>query len=164
LFNPLSLIIPVLVLIPNLLYFLLTPTKIPANPPREPVILVVFERLGLFGSIISPLFFTSFITGLPELIAAFGMMFMLLIYYICWIRFFSHRREYRWLYEPLFFVPVPMAIFPVVYFLLGSAITHSIPLLISSLVFAGGHIPISLLQYQHVGKDLPGKQRLGCEA
>ena len=157
-FYPYSLIIPGLVIAPNLLFFLAKPVKVPASPPKESVFLVICERLGQTGCFVAPLFYRVNFSGAWQITAALGMALVLLVYYLCWIRFFTHGREYRWLYEPLAFIPIPMALFPVVYFLLGSAITHSIPLLISSLVFAAGHIPISLLQYQHVGENLPGQQ------
>ena len=149
-FYPLSIVITVLVLAPNPLLLWRPPVNPPANPYKEPVSLVVLERLGQIGCFVSPLFYAIYLTGTPEIVAAVGMGLMLSIYYICWIRFFTHKREYRWLFWPLFSIPVPMATCPVLYFLLASAILHSIPLLVSSLVFAAGHIPISLRQYKHI--------------
>jgi hypothetical protein len=148
-FYPLSLIISGLVLVPNLLFFLAKPVKTPANPSKEPVFLVICERLGQIICFIAPLFYRLNFSGAWEIIAALGMVLMLLVYYFCWIRFFTHGREYRWLYEPLVFIPIPMALFPLGYFLLASGVTHSIVMLISALVFAAGHIPISLIQYKH---------------
>jgi hypothetical protein len=145
-----SLIIPLLVLIPNLAFFLAKPVNVPAPPLKEPVMLVVLERVGQLGTFISPLFFNIARNSLPEKIAAGGMILMLLGYYFCWIRFFVRRREYRWLFERLFFIPVPLAVFPIVYFLLGAAVTHSLPLLFSAVVFGCGHISISLFQYRYV--------------
>jgi hypothetical protein len=150
LFHPFSIIITALVLAPNLIILFKKPVSIPPNPLKEPVILVAFERLGQLGSFISPVFYAINVSGIPEIIATFGMGLMLCIYYIGWIRFFTREREYRWLFWPLFSIPVPMALCPVVYFLLASVILHSLPLLISSLVLAAGHIPISLQQYKYV--------------
>ena len=149
-FHPLSIIITILVLAPNLLFLFKKPANIPPDLPKEPVILVVFERLGQLGAFISPVFFVIKLSGIPEIIAACGVGLMLCIYYIGWIRFFTREREYRWLYWPLFSIPVPMALCPVVYFLLASVILHSLVLLISSLALGAGHITISLQQYKHI--------------
>ena len=154
-FHQISLIIPALVLLPNLVFFSVKPVNVFVPFLKEPIILVVLKRIGQITAFIGPLFFAVSFNGWPEKIAAGFMAVMLLLYYFCWIRFFSRKREYRWLFEPLFFIPVPMAVFPIAYFLLGAGIMHSLPLLAAGVVFAAGHIPVSLLQHQYVGKNLP---------
>jgi hypothetical protein len=142
--------IPALVLAPNIIVFLKGPTNTPADLPKEPATLTVLERLGQIGCFISPAFFPINISGIIEIFAIIGIGLMLAIYYTGWIRFFTCDREYRWLSYPLFSIPVPMALSPVVYFLLSSVILHSIPLLISSIVLAAGHIPISVKSYKRI--------------
>ena len=149
-FHPISIVIPILVLLPNLLYFLKKAQNIPSPPIQEPFLLVVLERLGLAGCLIIPVFYPIKISGTMDILATVIAGQMLTVYYIGWIRFFIHNREYRFLYCPLFSVPVPLALSPVLYFLLSSAILHSLPLMISSLILASGHIPNSLKSYQRV--------------
>ena len=147
-FHPLSLIIPVLVLIPNLFFFLKSPVNIPAHQPKEPLLLTILERLGQIGCFLIPLFYSVSYSGVFEILASIAMAIMLVIYYYGWIRFFTHNREYRWLFYPLFSIPVPLALSPVIYFLLSSVILHSYPILLSSLILAVGHIPVSLKSAQ----------------
>ena len=149
-FRPLSIIIPALVLVPNIIFFLKGPINTPSDLPKEPTTLVALERSGQIGCIISPVFFPINISGIVEIFAAIAMGLMLSIYYAGWVRFFTRDREYRWLSYPLFSIPVPMALSAVAYFLLSSVILHSIPLLASSLVLAAGHIPISLKSYKRI--------------
>jgi len=79
-----------------------------------------------------------------EWVSLIGMFIFLLFYYYGWIRYFMGNREYGLLFSPLFGVPVPLAISPVLYFLCASVILHSPFMLISSLILAAGHIPASL--------------------
>ena len=148
-FHPLSLIIPALVLIPNLMYALKPPLNTPSNPPKEPIVLVVLERIGLAGCLITPAFYPVDIVGTFGIIAVTGMGLMLVTYYYCWLRYFRYNRNYPWLFAPLSVIPVPLAISPVLYFMLSSIIFGSIPMFLSSLVLASGHMPVSLISYRN---------------
>lgn len=148
-FHPLSLIIPALVLAPNLIYAVKSPLNVPSNRPAEPVVLVILERLGLAGCLITPVFYPIYSTGTFEIFAVAGIGLMLAIYYYCWLRYFRHDRNYTYLFSPLSVIPVPLAISPVAYFMLSSIILHSLPLFLSSLVLASGHIPVSLISYRN---------------
>ncbi|NLZ68865.1 MAG: hypothetical protein GX903_07650 [Spirochaetales bacterium] len=44
----------------------------------------------------------------------------LVFYYIVWIRYFIKGREQKWLKASFCFVLIPLAIFPVLYFLFAS--------------------------------------------
>lgn len=149
-FHPFSIIIPVLVLAPNFVFFLKRPVNIPAKQLKEPLVFMVLERLGQLGCFLSPVFYPIKLSGISEIFGICGMGLMLLIYYIGWVRFFTRNREYRWLFYPLFSIPVPLALSPVMYFFLSSVILHSLPMLISSLILAAGHIPISLKNYKYI--------------
>ena len=148
-FHPFSLIIPALVLIPNLIYALIPPLNVPANLPKEPMVLVVLERIGLAGCLITPAFYPVDITGTFGIIAVTGMGLMLVTYYYCWLRYFRHNRNYPWLFTPLSIIPVPLTISPIVYFMLSSIILNSLPLFFSSLVLTSGHIPVSLIGHRN---------------
>ena len=150
LLHPISIIIPALALIPNLILLIKKPFNIPLNPAKEPKILVALERLGQLGCFISPIFYSINLSGILEILTAFGMGLMLCIYYVGWIRFYTLKRDIRWLFWPMFSIPVPMALSPVAYFFLGSGILHSIPLLVSSIVLAAGHIPVSFTEYKNI--------------
>jgi len=48
-----------------------------------------------------------------------AVVFMVL-YYIVWIRYFIKGRDKKWLKASFCFVPIPLEIFPVLYFLFAS--------------------------------------------
>jgi hypothetical protein len=150
LLHPFPLIITILVLIPNIFFALKKPVNKPANLPKEPLILTIIENIGRYGVFIIPLFYKIDVSGVFEKIAAAVMGLMLLLYYACWIRYFRNGSDFKRMFLPFIKIPVPLAISPVLYFMLSSIILHSFPMLIFSLLLAIGHIPISWQQYKHI--------------
>lgn len=76
------------------------------------------------------------------------MVLSLLIYYGCWLRFFVNKRDYALLFKPLWMIPIPMAIMPVIYMFFASSMLDSYLLLIATLIFSIGHIPVSYNNYK----------------
>jgi hypothetical protein len=147
LFHPLSLAIPLLVLIPNLFFFKTKPAHPPENPPGENPILSVAERIGRICVFVLPVLSEIHIRSLYEISALIGMILLILFYYWGWLRYFLGNREYKLLFAPIMGIPVPMATGPVLYFLLAAVVLHSPYLLIGGVILGIGHIPISLNTY-----------------
>lgn len=145
-FHPLNLIIPLMILLPNFVFFKLGPQNMP-NEHKKNTILTAAENIGRFGVFIVPLFSPLHIRTSFEISSLILLLLSLLLYYAGWARYFRDDREYRLLFAPMLGVPVPLAISPVVYFLSSSAVMHSPYLLILSAIFAFGHIPNSLSEY-----------------
>ncbi|MBI4886266.1 MAG: hypothetical protein HY824_04180 [Acidobacteria bacterium] len=97
-------------------------------------------RLGVFSV---PFFYTFAPlhpiegTALIVLVAALG------VYYLCWFRYFARGRGSRLLYQPLWGVPVPMAVSPVIYFAAASVVLHAIWLAAATVLLSLSHIPLS---------------------
>ena len=150
LLHPFSLIITILVLIPNLFFSLKKPVNKPSNLPKEPLLLTIIENIGRYGVFIIPLFYEMDVSGVLEKVAIAAMASMLLIYYACWIRYFRNGSDFKWMFLPFMKIPIPLATSPVIFFMLSSIILHSIPMLIFSILLTTGHIPISWQQYKHI--------------
>lgn len=150
LLHPFSLIITILVLIPNIFFSLKKPVNKPSNLPKEPLLLTIIENIGRYGVFIIPLFYEIDASGVLEKVAIAAMASMLLIYYACWMRYFRSGSDFKWMFLPFMKIPIPLAISPVLYFMLSSMILHSFPMLIFSLLLAVGHLPISWQQYKHI--------------
>jgi hypothetical protein len=150
LLHPFSLIITILVLIPNIFFALKKPANKPSNLPKEPLVLTIIENIGRYGVFVIPLFYKIDLSGVLEIVAIAAMALMLLLYYVCWMRYFKSGSDFKWMFLPFMKIPVPLAISPVIYFTLSSVILHSIPMLIFSILLAAGHIPISWRQYKHI--------------
>jgi hypothetical protein len=68
------------------------------------------------------------------------------LYYACWTRYFAQGRARALLVKSFLGVPIPRAIAPGIYFLFAAEIQRSLILAVAALLFAGGHIPITLIQ------------------
>lgn len=150
-----SLIIPLVILLPNIVFTMTKPTHKPppAVESRGLLVLAVLEKAGQIGAFLIPAFLTLVIDSPVKIIAALGMFIALAVYYEGWVRYFFNNRDYRILYQPLLGLPVPMAISPVVYFLCAAVALESYLLLLASVIFGAGHITISFHEYRRVIKD-----------
>lgn len=73
----------------------------------------------------------------------------LILYYLVWIRYFAGGRDVSLLGKSFMFVPMPLAVFPVLYYLFGAIWLRNLPAAILMLIFGFAHITIS---YRSFGK------------
>ena len=71
----------------------------------------------------------------------------LVLYYIVWIRYFAGGREIALLNRPFLFVPMPLAVFPVLYYLCSAVWLHNIPAVILMTVFGAAHLTVSIQSF-----------------
>lgn len=72
----------------------------------------------------------------------------LLLYYIVWIRYFTGGRDITLLNRPFLFVPMPLAVFPVLYFLCAALWLHNIPAVILMMIFGAAHLTVSIQSFR----------------
>lgn len=63
----------------------------------------------------------------------------LILYYAVWIRYFALGREIALLKRAFLFVPMPLAVFPVLYFLCAAVWLHNVPAVILMVIFGAAH-------------------------
>lgn len=73
-----------------------------------------------------------------------GILFLIL-YYIVWIRYFAHGRDIVYLGKNFLFIPMPLAVFPVLYYLCATLWVHNYFALIFMAIFGIAHNIISYL-------------------
>lgn len=71
----------------------------------------------------------------------------LVLYYIVWIRYFAGGRKIALLNRPFLFVPMPLAVFPVLYYLCAAVWLHNIPAVILMTVFGAAHLTVSIRSF-----------------
>lgn len=71
----------------------------------------------------------------------------LILYYATWIRYFIGGRKISLLNKPFLFVPIPLAVFPVLYFLCAAIWMNNIPAAIIMLIFGAAHITVSIKSF-----------------
>ena len=146
----LSMVIPVAILIPNLLFLIKKPTNVPQKKVEtSDKILNICEKMGQIGIFTVPLFYKIRITNIENKIIFMLMVLSLVIYYGVWLRYFVNGSNYVLLFKPIWIIPIPLAISPIVYMLFASRILNSNLLLIATILFGIGHIPISYKEYKN---------------
>lgn len=130
--------------IPNIIWSRNQPTNYDSS--QENKVLLLFERVGQASCTISILIFsdyniTKFSAWSVWLISSFVLM---IIYEICWIRYFTNGRTVKSFYDSFCGIPVPLATLPVVAFLLLGIYGKVIWLIISAIIIGIGHIGIHI--------------------
>lgn len=140
-FSPFGLAVSLAVLAPNLL-MIAFPPRDPAPSVLVPWPLTWLERAGQALCLVVPA-----ITAAGELrwwwLAPAAVA--LATYYGLWGRYIASGREFATLYRPLWMVPVPMAILPVVVFLSAAVWLSNGWIAAAAVVLAAGHVPASAL-------------------
>lgn len=146
----LGFIIPILVLLPNLIFIFFQPRDIPKSLPSPPPVFTLLERAGQVACFTLPIVFGRLIAAQPPGLPAIGMALCLLIYYGCWVRYYSSGQTFSVLFKPLLGIPVPMAVFPALYFLLLGAWVHSWLFVVPACLFTVGHLVNSWSVFRQV--------------
>lgn len=142
-----GIIIVVLILLPNVLFYIFpTQTAVP-NLKSPPMLLTIIEQIGRMACLIVPIVLGKQIAEQRMSIFVILMGVCLIIYYVSWWMYFTHGREFVDLFSPLGFIPVPMAVFPSLYFLLLGVWLRSPYMIATATVFAIAHITISWNTY-----------------
>lgn len=71
----------------------------------------------------------------------------LISYYAVWIRYFAGGREIALLNRAFLFVPMPLAVFPVLYFLCAAIWLHNIPAAVIMAIFGAAHLTVSIQSF-----------------
>jgi hypothetical protein len=133
-----GLICLILIMLPNLFWFILPP----ANPVSESSVQPI---IGIIQSVTRIAFFAFTIILVNEKAVSYKspytifMVILLMLYYITWIRYFAGGRDTSLLTDKLWIIPIPLAIFPVLFFLLEALWLGNIPALIAILLFGIFH-------------------------
>lgn len=142
------------VLAPNVLMLTNPPQEVPPKarvPKKGPYrTFETVERIGQVGAFLIPLGYTLAPAAAWQWAAVVVMVAALAVYYWCWVRYARGGFRFRWLFEPLAGIPIPMAVMPVVYFAAASVALLSWPLAVATALMAAGHIYVSWFTWTHI--------------
>ena len=137
-------LIPVLILLPNILWVLL-PSKSATDNSQIPLALNIAENIGRAAILIIPFFYAfdcgRHWSGVALVVACLALA----LYYACWIRYFTGGRTAALIGASFIGIPLPLAVAPVVLLIASSYLLGSWPLLIASVGFGIAHIWVSAL-------------------
>ena len=142
-----GIIIPVLIMVPNIFHYLKIRNKsdVPSSNKSAPTLIKIIENIGRLGILITPLFYSLNLDNSFSIYFLVLSLLFLLLYYVAWLRYFMSGSNQIDLRKSLL-IPLPLAVYPSLYFICSSYLLSSIPMLISSLVFAIGHIWVSYIE------------------
>ena len=83
----------------------------------------------------------------PKSVWLLAAVVFLILYYIVWIRYFIGGRNVALLGRSFLFVPIPLAIFPVVYYLCAAIWMGNIPAAVAMAVFGAANITVSVQSF-----------------
>lgn len=151
-FSYVGLIYLLMLFIPNIIWSKNIPTEYDAI--QENKVLLLLERIGQVLCTCIVLVFTNFNISVWNmwniwLIISFIMM---VIYEIAWVRYFKNKPTCANFYRSLWGIPVPLAILPVLSFLLLGIYGKVIWLIIAAIILGVGHIGIHLQHIQALKK------------
>lgn len=72
----------------------------------------------------------------------------LVLYYAVWLRYFIGGREIVLLSRSFLFVPMPLAVFPMLYFLCAAVWLHNLPAVILMTIFGAAHLTVSIQSFR----------------
>lgn len=78
----------------------------------------------------------------------FLAVLFLILYYAVWIRYFAGGRRIALLSRAFLFVPMPLAVFPVLYYLCAALWMHNLPAAIIMVIFGAAHLTVSIQSFQ----------------
>lgn len=74
-------------------------------------------------------------------------LLFLILYYTAWIRYFAGGREINLLNQAFLLVPMPLEVFPVLYFLCAAIWLQNAPAAVIMVVFDAAHLTVSLQSF-----------------
>jgi hypothetical protein len=135
-----GLLLSLAILAPSFLLFPWPARSQPEVLPKSGWLLSGLERGGQAACLVVPAITGG--AGHPDWWLAAVIVFLGL-YYGLWVRYFVGGREFALLYRQLAFVPVPMAVFPVLAVLAGAGWLQSWWLAGAAALLGIGHIALS---------------------
>jgi hypothetical protein len=143
-FSYVGLIYLLMLFIPNIIWSRNLP--IDYDITKENKILLLFERVGQVCCSCSILIFSDFnIAPFSAWSLWLIVSFLLMILYeICWIRYYSNENTEENFYRSFWGIPVPLASLPVMAFLLLGIYGKVIWLIASAIIIGIGHIGIHI--------------------
>ncbi len=136
-------LIPLLVLLPNASMVWFPPADKPEAGSGVNRWLEALEWVGRTGVFVIPCLYRIHIQDASAVVSLALMALALVVYYLGWLRYVQQGRRYALLFAPLWGIPLPMALMPVIYFGAAAVLLRSWPLTVATLTFAIGHLAVS---------------------
>jgi hypothetical protein len=146
-------IIVAVILAPNLLMLLAPPKNMPEGMKDKGAIFTVLECIGQAGCFVLPVISKGWFEGRGANVWFILAALCAAAYWCLWIRY-AVRRDFALLFSPLWFIPLPMAVFPVLAFALLAVWGAHVWLGAAAALLAAGHFVNSWHTYTLIKSKL----------
>jgi hypothetical protein len=146
-FSSMGLAIVSLIFAPNLLYVKYPPKDIPKGLKDVNMFFTLLERVGQTAFFIILVLSKNNYKNTKANIWFILMVISIIVYYALWIRYVIKGKYFSLLFKPIWIIPIPMAIFPVLAFGFAALLGKSVYLGITVIIFAIGHFVNSWNSY-----------------
>ena len=147
-FTWIGLVVFALPMLINIAYVLFPPAGKPEQPAATPHWLELVEQVSRIAYLFA---ITLLVSREPLRLRSAWLSLaalFLILYDTVWLRYFMGGREIALLNRPFLFVPMPLAVFPVLYFLCAAIWLHNLPAAIIMLIFGAAHLTVSIQSFR----------------
>ncbi|MDH6429124.1 MULTISPECIES: hypothetical protein [Paenibacillus] len=148
-FSLIGTLIAMVILAPSLLMIKFPPDHVPSGLKDAGIVYTLLERVGQLGCIAILAISKDNFENVEFGIWAALIFVFITIYYGLWIRYMVKGQQFRLLWAPLLFLPIPMAVLPVCAFGFAAIWGRSFWLGIAVICLAIGHFANSWHSYQY---------------
>lgn len=135
-----AIVVIMLAMLPNIIYFISPSTDIPESLGSRIKLIETIESISRVISFVLLIFLSKNTNADLKSPWVIGMIIFLLLYFALWGRYFFGGSSYSLLGKSFLGIPMPMAIFPVCYFICAALWLGNIPAVIALVVFGIAHI------------------------
>ena len=147
-FSWIGIIIFALPMLINIIYAIIPPVNAPKEPAQVNKIIEFVEQATRILYMLAVCFLVSQRKiDYSSFWLYMGIVFLVL-YYIVWIRYFLGGRDVTLLSKSFCLIPMPLAVFPVLYFLCAAIWLHNIPAVIIMIIFGIAHNVVSYSSFR----------------
>lgn len=147
-FSWIGLVVFALPMLINLVYAAFPPAGEPQPPAPVTRWVEIVEQASRIAYLLAVTFLVSRTPVSVRSTWFFLAVAFLLLYYAVWIRYFVFGRDVALLERVFLFVPMPLAVFPVLYFLCAALWLHNVPAAVLMVIFGAIHLTVSLQSFQ----------------
>ena len=147
-FSWIGLVIFALPMLINIVYVMFPPAGKAEQPAAVTHWIEIVEQIGRIAYLFAVTLLVSRETLSFRSVWFFLAAVFLVLYYAVWLRYFMGGREIALLSRSFLFVPMPLAVFPVLYFLCAAIWLHNLPAAIIMVIFGAAHLAVSLQSFR----------------
>ena len=147
-FSWIGLVIFALPMLINLAYVMFPPAEEAKADGAVPRWVEGIEQVSRAAYLFAVTFLVSREPIEPRSVWLFLAALFLLLYYAVWLCYFMGGREIALLSRSFLFAPMPLAVFPVLYFLCAAIWLHNLPAAIIMVIFGAAHLTVSIQSFR----------------